>query len=110
MADTWRERLELAIERSKRSERSLSIAIQRSPGYIHGALKEGKQPGVDDMIAIARELQVPATWLLFGVEMSANTEKLLRLYASLSPSQQDDFLKMAESAASLAQKSAGPSD
>lgn len=98
---SWRDRLSDAIARSGRSERSLSIAIGRADGYVHGILKAGKEPGIDSFAALARELNVSLPWLLFGAEMSGNTERLLEVYAALSPSQQADFLRLAENLAGV---------
>ena len=105
MTDAWRERLAEAIRQSGKSERAISLAINRAAGYVHGILKENKEPGIDSFSALADELGVSLAWLLYGAEMSGNSEKLLRLFADLSDEQQADFLRMAESVASVATKS-----
>jgi transcriptional regulator with XRE-family HTH domain len=103
MADgDWRKRLEAAIERSGKSERALSRAIGRSAGYVNQILNDGKEPGIDSLVALATELDMSASELIYGVRMSASAEKLLRLFGSLTTEQQDQFLQMAESAAALA--------
>lgn len=103
MTDTsWRERLAEAIERSGKSERSVSLSIGRAAGYVHGILKNGKEPGIDSFAALASELGVSLSWLLYGTEMSGNSERLLQIFAVLSDDQQADFLRMAESVASVA--------
>lgn len=105
MADsTWIDRLEDARERKGVSLRALSISMGRAPGYVHSLIKEGKRPSIDNMVAIADQLGVSLNWLVFGVEMTADAERLLRLYSGLDTAQQENFLRMAEAAAALAEK------
>lgn len=105
MADkSWRERLLQAIEDKQTSMSAVSQAIGRSPGYLYGILKEGKEPTVDNLVKVVDELGVSLTWLLFGDDTSPEAEKLLRLYSGLSAAQKADFIRLAESVASLAEK------
>lgn len=100
--ETWRERLAAAIEKAGKTERSVSLEIGRAPGYLHGILKEGKEPGIDSFAAIANAVNVSLAWLLYGAEFTGNSEKLLRLFSQLNDDQQADFLRMAESVAAVA--------
>jgi hypothetical protein len=77
--NTWRERLQDAIDKSGRSARSVSIKAKRGPGYVHSILKEGKDPTIESLIAICAELQISLTWVIYGFEMTPATEQLLSL-------------------------------
>jgi len=76
---TWRERLEDAIKSKGRSKRDVSIASGKGPGYVHSILKEGKDPTIDNLIAICGALNVSVYQILFGVEISPETEEILSL-------------------------------
>lgn len=102
MTEMWRDRLAQAIERSGRSLRSISKAVGKADGYLYGVLHEGKEPGINTMARLADELNVSLAYLVYGVEMSGNSEKLLRLFAELNDEQQADFLRLAESVSAVA--------
>lgn len=109
MADTaWIGRLQQAMEQKGVTMRELSLVAGRAPGYVHSLIKEGKRPSIDNLVAISDRLGVSLVWLVFGVDMTADAEKLLRLYSSLSEVQKEDFLRMAEAAAALAQRTSPP--
>jgi hypothetical protein len=89
-----RKRLEEAIRASGKSERALSTAIGRGPGYVTQMLKEGKDPGLDAVVALAKELDVSAMKLLFGVDVDASTEELVGLYSGLDAEHRADLLEV----------------
>lgn len=76
---TWRDRLVAAIERDGRSQRAVSIAAGLGPGYINALLREGREPTVGSAIRVCRELGISLPWLIYGIEMSPQTEEILRL-------------------------------
>lgn len=98
----WRERLADAVARSGRSERDISLEIGRAGNYLNGVLKLGKEPSLSNMVALAAVLEVSLVWLVFGREETVETEELLKLYASLDPSQRKAFLALAKSIATPA--------
>ncbi|CCM77100.1 helix-turn-helix domain-containing protein [Rhizobium mesoamericanum] len=75
----WRARLEDAIEKSGKSKREISLGAGKGPGYVHSILKEGKDPTIDNLIAICRVLDVTLTQVLYGVQMSPETQEILSL-------------------------------
>lgn len=99
---TWRQRLEQAITKSGMSERAISRAIGRAPGYTQGIIKLGKEPSIESVVRLADVLGVSLEWLLFGIEQDGDTDRLMRIYAGLSPDQRAEFLRLAESVAALA--------
>lgn len=59
--------------------RAISIAAGNGHGYVHSIIKDGKDPTIDNMLKICSVLNVSLTEILFGVEMSAETEEIIRL-------------------------------
>lgn len=79
MADEpWRIRLQAAIDRDGRSFRDISISAGLSHGYLHGVLSDGKEPTLDRFMKVCAELGVSATYILLGVNVSAETEEIVR--------------------------------
>lgn len=78
--ETWRERLAAAIaaDACKRSMRDVSIAAGLSAGYVHGILKDGKEPTLDRFMRICEVLDVSAASVLTGADLSRETETILR--------------------------------
>lgn len=80
MADeAWRKRLEDALKQSGRSKREISMKAGKGAGYVHSILSEGKDPTIESLIAVCRELNVSLTWIVYGFEISPATEQLLSL-------------------------------
>ena len=48
------------------------------------------------MAAVADELGITLSYILYGFEMSADSEKLMRAYAGLTDQQKQRFLQLAE--------------
>lgn len=76
--------------------RSLSLAIGRAPGYIHGFIKSGKEPSLDSVVRLCDELGVSMSYVLWGLAISPQDEALLKRVAALPRDAQlkfVDFLK-----------------
>nr|WP_233284941.1 helix-turn-helix transcriptional regulator [Agrobacterium tumefaciens] len=89
----WRARLQDALETSGKSAREVSLAAGKGPGYVHSILKEGKEPTVDNLIAICGVLNVSLSQIIYGIEMSAETAEILSLLEN-SPNARDGILKI----------------
>lgn len=89
----WRTRLQDALEASGKSAREVSLAAGKGPGYVHSILKEGKEPTVDNLIAICGVLNVSLSQVIYGIEMSAETAEILSLLEN-SPNARDGILKI----------------
>lgn len=76
---TWRDRLAEAIERDGRSQRAVSIAAGLGPGYINALFREGREPTVGHAIRVCEVLGISLSWLLYGIDMSPESEEILRL-------------------------------
>lgn len=96
---TWRERFSDAVARSGMSQREISVAAGRAPGYVYGILKENKDPTIDNLVALADVLGVSITWLITGADVSPDQETLLTLYAGLPVEDQAALRRLAEAIA-----------
>ena len=101
--NSWRNRLEAALEKSDRSARSVSLAIGRAPGYINTLLREDKQPSLSNLVSLCDELKISVLWLLYGVEMDDESEEMLKIFSNLSEDGRKDFLKLVRSLSALNQ-------
>lgn len=91
--DEWRARLEDAIKKSGRSKREISLAAGKGPGYVHSILKEGKDPTIDNLIAICGAINVSLTQILYGVQMNPETQEILSLIES-NPNMRSGILQI----------------
>lgn len=89
----WRDRLQAALEKKKKSAREISLKAGKGPGYLHSILKEGKDPTVESMGAICDALEVSIASILLGVEMSRETEEIMQAIEG-SPARRDAVLQL----------------
>lgn len=89
----WRQRLEAALTERGESMRSASLKAGVGANYIHGILKENKEPTVDRMIAICKTLNVSLSYILTGAKVSRETEGILRALEE-SPETRDAILAL----------------
>jgi len=80
--DEWRPRLEAAVGGDGRSLRDISLAAGLSHGYLHGILRNGKEPTLDRFIRICAEVNVSLTHVLTGADVSPATEAILEALES----------------------------
>lgn len=57
--------------------REVSMAAGLSAGYLHGILRDDKEPTLDRFIKICKELDVSLAYTLMGLDISAATEELI---------------------------------
>lgn len=78
MADSsWRIRIETAVSKDKRSLRDISLAAGLSHGYLHGILRDDKEPTLDRFIRICAELDVSLAYALMGLDINPETESIV---------------------------------
>lgn len=75
--DKWRNRIEAAVKKDGRSLRDISLAAGLSHGYLHGILRDDKEPTLDRFIRICQELNVSLAFALMGMEISPETEQII---------------------------------
>lgn len=89
----WRARLRDAMDRRGMSAREVSLAAGKGQGYVHSILKEGKDPTVDNLVAVCKVLDVTLSEIIYGIEMSPETAEILSLLEG-SPETREGLLKI----------------
>lgn len=79
--DTWQARLAAAIKEKKKSQREVSLAAGLGPGVVNSWLNnnEGKEPMMESLLKVCTVLNVSLPNILYGYEISGDTEEILRL-------------------------------
>ena len=95
----WRERLQQILDESGKSAREVSLAAGKGPGYVHSIMKEGKDPTIDNLLTICSVLNISLSWLIYGYEISRETEEILQLLEG-SPNSREGILKILKDKAS----------
>jgi transcriptional regulator with XRE-family HTH domain len=95
MTTQWRDRIRTTLEKSGKSMRAVSIAAGLGENYLHSVLGEGKEPSIDRLLKIADTLNISLAWLLYGIDIGPQEERLLRLYAKLPEQQRRAILDLA---------------
>lgn len=90
----WRKRLSSAIEKSERSMRSISLGAKMGAGYVHSILKDGKDPGIDSLIAICDVMNVSLSQILYGIEIGPGDEELLSMIQNSDPEKRMALLRL----------------
>lgn len=57
--------------------RDISLAAKLSHGYLHGILRDGKEPTLDRFSRICDVLDIGLAHALVGLEITPETEKLI---------------------------------
>lgn len=76
--DGWKQRLKAAIEKKGLTMRGVSLAAGKADGYVHSLVGEGKDPSVLNLAMICEAAGVSLTHVLYGFEITPETEKLLQ--------------------------------
>jgi transcriptional regulator with XRE-family HTH domain len=97
MNEAWRARLSEAVANSKKSKRQVSLEAGLGAGYLHSILSEGKDPTVANLMKVCEKLGVSLWAILYGAEISAEDEELLRLYQASSPEERAALLNLVRS-------------
>ena len=84
-SDDWRVRLAQKIEESGKSMRAISIASGRAAGYVFSIMKEKKNPRAEALAEICAEAGTSVSYVLYGIDISAEEEGFLKLFSQASP-------------------------
>ena len=60
------------------TQRSVSLKAGLGAGYVNSLVKEGKDPAVDHVLRICAALDVSAAYILFGFNVTPETERIMR--------------------------------
>ncbi|RCL01008.1 MAG: hypothetical protein JSC188_000749 [Candidatus Tokpelaia sp. JSC188] len=88
----WRQRLAKSLEKSQKSKRSISLAAGMGPGYLHSILVEEKDPTIESLVKVCKELQVSIAYIIYGYEVTPIQEEFLRLFELASPADRQAIL------------------
>ncbi|MEO1421326.1 MAG: XRE family transcriptional regulator [Pseudomonadota bacterium] len=88
-----RARLAEALKDSGISMRKASLNAGLGHGYVHSILNEGKEPTVQQLAKICSENDISLVHVLFGFEISPETEELMKLISS-DPAKRDAILAL----------------
>ena len=83
--DDWRVRLAQKNEESGKSMRAISIAIGRGEGYVFTIMKDRKNPSAETLAKVCAEVGTSVSYVLHGIERSAEEEEFLELFSRASP-------------------------
>ena len=97
MNEGWRARLSEAVAKSEKSGRQVSLEAGLGAGYLHSILKEGKDPTVSNLMKVCEKLGVSLWAILYGADLTAEDEELLRLYQASSPGEREALLQLVRS-------------
>jgi hypothetical protein len=73
--------------------RAVSKDAGLGAGYLHGVLREGKEPGVDHLILICDQLGVSFAYVLLGFEVTPETLRLVEVIER-EPERRDAVLRL----------------
>lgn len=83
----WRARLRAAIDECDLTQAEIARRAGVSGSFVTEIFSKNKEPGFDKVLALADAIGVSMAHLLYGVELDAEQEKLLRLFAQLNERQ-----------------------
>ena len=94
MEETWQGRLKRGLKEKGLSQRRVSLDAGMGPGYVNSLIKEGKDPTIDHLLAICRVSGLSLSWVLFDVEISAETEEIMKLLERVPEAKRESLLNL----------------
>lgn len=88
-----RERLKEKLDQAGISMRNASANAGFGNGYVQSVVKDGIEPTVKKLAKICEANGISFAYVLFGIEMSPETRKLLKLMES-DPAKRDGILAL----------------
>lgn len=85
----WRQRLQELMAKRGLTMRSASILAGKNHAYIYSLLQKKQEPSIDSLVELATAFKVSPLWLVFGLELDEETEKLVLKYQSLDPKRRE---------------------
>lgn len=92
--DGWRARLRKAVDASEKSQRDISLKAGMGAGYVNSLFRDGKDPTIDNLMKVCEAVGVSLSYVLYGVQMSQETEEFLRLVQEAPEGERDALLKL----------------
>lgn len=97
--DSWRERLEKALDESGKSKRQVSLDSGNGPGYVHSILAEGKDPTITKLIGVCKAVPVSPLYIIHGVNVTPEQQEVITALEN-APELTDSILSILNRAAS----------
>ena len=110
MNQDWRTRLLDAIDRDPRSDRRISHAAGLGVNAVNELRNTEKQPGIDRVLKIAREVGISQAHLFWGVEIDSEVEEIVAQLVKLPPKGREAFLNFLRAMPSTADAFEPPHD
>lgn len=95
-SEKMRDRLRDVLREQKAqgvSQREVAKRAGLGHGYLTSVLTEGKEPSVAHLASVCDALNISLGWLLFGYQMSPETERLI-LLIERNPTRRDGILAL----------------
>lgn len=93
LLDSMRQRLAAKLEEKNIPMRTAGVNAGLGMSYVSGILKEGKDPQVTKLAKLCDANGISLTWVLYGIDITPESEKLLKLFES-EPEKRDSILAL----------------
>lgn len=93
----WRQRLITSIDNAGRSMRSISLDAGMSHGYLRSILYQGKDPTIESLARICRELDISLAKIIYGYDLTTEEEEFIDLFSKTSPDDRRAILTLLRS-------------
>lgn len=97
ITNEWRQRLTTSIENAGRSMRSISIGAGMSHGYLRSILYQGKDPTIESLARICRELDISLAKIIYGYDLTTEEEEFIDLFSKTAPADRRAILTLLRS-------------
>jgi len=84
----------MAIRASGKSQRDISLTAGMGPGYVNSLFKESKDPTIENLMRVCQAVGVSLSYVLYGYQMTAETEEILKLLEDASPGERSGLLQL----------------
>jgi transcriptional regulator with XRE-family HTH domain len=98
--EAWRVRLREAIKRSGKPMYQVSLEADLGKTYVSELFRKKKEPTIGPLQRICSVLGVTTASILEGIELTPNTERIVKIVSLMTPEEQEAwFLLMKRSRA-----------
>lgn len=86
-------RLEEALHEKRISMRKASLDAGFSETFVHGIVKLGRDPGVQNLTTLCDSLGLSAAYIIFGYDVSPEVERFLQFFQE-NPAKREALLEL----------------
>lgn len=95
MTDDWRQRLLDAIEHSPLSDRQICKRAGVGSSFVSDLKNAGKDPKAASVVKVVSALDVSLSYVFAGIDISPETEEVVRIWTRLPKEMRDHLLALA---------------